>query len=93
MAQKVEIPKDTMVSTSHSVKINGKSIDYTAETGMMPLWNESGTPIASLFYTYYKRKNINNTEDRPLVISFNGGPVLLPFGCILPILVKGFEDR
>ena len=74
IAQKVEIPQDTMVTTSHSVRINGKSIDYTAETGMMPLWNESGTPIASLFYTYYKRKNVNNTEDRPLVISFNGGP-------------------
>ncbi|WP_298523988.1 carboxypeptidase [uncultured Christiangramia sp.] len=74
IAQKIEIPQDTMVTTSHSVRINGKSIDYTAETGMMPLWNESGTPIASLFYTYYKRKNVNNTEDRPLVISFNGGP-------------------
>ena len=40
----------------------------------MPLWNDDREPIASLFYTYYKRSGIKNTENRPLVISFNGGP-------------------
>ncbi|SDS26379.1 S10 family peptidase [Christiangramia echinicola] len=73
-AQKVEIPTDTTVTTQHSVNINGKSIDYSAETGFMPLWNNDREPIASLFYTYYKRSGIKNTENRPLVISFNGGP-------------------
>lgn len=72
--QKVEIPTDTTVTTQHSVNINGKSIDYSAETGFMPLWNNDREPIASLFYTYYKRSGIKNTENRPLVISFNGGP-------------------
>jgi carboxypeptidase C (cathepsin A) len=73
-SQKVEIPVDTTVTTNHSVTINSKNIDYTATTGMQPLWNNDGEPIASLFYTYYKRSNIKNTENRPLVISFNGGP-------------------
>ena len=73
-SQKVEIPVDTTVTTKHSVTINSKNIDYTATTGMQPLWNKDGEPIASLFYTYYKRSNIKNTENRPLVISFNGGP-------------------
>ena len=73
-SQKVEIPVDTTVTTKHSVTINSKNIDYTATTGMQPLWNNEGEPIASLFYTYYKRSNIKNTENRPLVISFNGGP-------------------
>ncbi len=73
-AQKVEIPVDTSVVTQHSVMINGKSINYTAETGMIPLWNEHGEPSASIFYTYYTRNGIKNTENRPLVISFNGGP-------------------
>ena len=73
-AQKVEIPIDTSVVTNHAVSINGKSINYSAETGMQPLWDKEGTPIASLFYTYYKRNDIKNTENRPLVISFNGGP-------------------
>lgn len=41
---------------------------------MQPLWDEKGNPIASLYYTYYQRSDIKNTENRPLVISFNGGP-------------------
>ena len=73
-AQKVEIPMDTTVITQHNVNINGKNINYTAETGTMPLWNEDREPIASLFYTYYTRNGIKNSENRPLVISFNGGP-------------------
>lgn len=74
LAQKVEIPVDTMVVTNHSVTINGKNISYTAQTGTQPVWDEFGNPIASLFYTYYRRSDVKNTENRPLVISFNGGP-------------------
>ncbi|WP_037321067.1 S10 family peptidase [Salegentibacter sp. Hel_I_6] len=73
-SQKVEIPVDTTVITKHSVTINSENIDYTATTGMQSLWNNDGEPIASLFYTYYKRSDVKNTENRPLVISFNGGP-------------------
>lgn len=73
-AQKIEIPLDTTVVTDHSVTINGENIDYTAITGTQPLWNDDRKPIASLFYTYYQRKDVKNTENRPLVISFNGGP-------------------
>lgn len=73
-AQKVELPVDSTVVTNHSVIIKGKSINYSAQTGTQPVWNEAGEPVASLFYTYYKRSDIKNTENRPLVISFNGGP-------------------
>ena len=31
-------------------------------------------PIASLCYTYYKRSDVKNDQNRPLLISFNGGP-------------------
>lgn len=73
-SQKVELPVDTTVVTSHSVNIGGKAINYTAQTGTQPVWNAAGEPVASLFYTYYKRSGIQNNENRPLVISFNGGP-------------------
>jgi len=73
-AQKVELPIDTIVVSNHTVSIKGKNIAYTAQTGTQPVWNEKGIPVASLFYTYYKRDDIKNTENRPLVISFNGGP-------------------
>ena len=73
-AQNVEIPVDTTVVTSHSVNIKGQRIDYTATTGMQPVWNDDGEVIASLFYTYYKRNRVTDVKNRPLVISFNGGP-------------------
>ena len=73
-AQELKLPVDTTVVTNHSVNIKGENIKYTAETGTQPVWNGDGEPVASLFYTYYKRSDIKNTENRPLVISFNGGP-------------------
>ncbi|MCM4158738.1 carboxypeptidase [Antarcticibacterium flavum] len=74
ISQNVKLPVDTTVVTSHSVSIKGKNINYTATTGTQPVYNENGEAVASLFYTYYKRSGIQNTENRPLVISFNGGP-------------------
>jgi len=73
-AQTRSIPTDTTIITKHSTTINGQSIRYTAQTGMQPLWSEDGKTIASLFYTYYKRDVPGGNENRPLVISFNGGP-------------------
>ena len=73
-SQKREIPIDTIVYTNHITTIKGQTINYTAETGTQPVWNKDGKPIATLFYTYYKRKNIKNRSNRPLIFSFNGGP-------------------
>jgi carboxypeptidase C (cathepsin A) len=73
-AQNRIIPVDTLVKTSHTTTVKGQNFSYTAETGMQPVWNKNGDPMASLFYTYYTRNNIKNREKRPLIISFNGGP-------------------
>ncbi|MDC6364561.1 MULTISPECIES: S10 family peptidase [Flavobacteriaceae] len=73
-AQNRKLPVDTTVTTQHSVTINGNPINYTATTGTQPIWNEMGEPIASLHYTYYTRNNVKNRAERPLLISFNGGP-------------------
>ena len=73
-AQDIELPIDTAVVTSHQVEIDGKSISYTAESGMQTYHNDKGEAKASLFYTYYKRSDIDNVENRPLVFSYNGGP-------------------
>jgi carboxypeptidase C (cathepsin A) len=72
-AQSRSIPVDTSVVTKHSTTINGQKIDFTAQTGTQPVWDELGDPVATLFYTYYKRDKVKSAE-RPLVISFNGGP-------------------
>ncbi len=73
-AQERKLPIDTIVTTQHSVTINGTSINYTAKIGTQPVWDDNGQPIASLHYTYYTRNNVKNRAARPLLISFNGGP-------------------
>ncbi|TYB76345.1 S10 family peptidase [Bizionia myxarmorum] len=73
-SQNRKIPVDTVVVTKHNATINGVSMDYSASTGTQPVWNSDGDPIATLFYTYYQRSNVKDVANRPLVISFNGGP-------------------
>lgn len=73
-AQTREIPVDTAIFTSHSGTFNGTKIDYTAEAGMQPVWDETGKAIATLQYTYYKKSGTSDLSRRPLLISFNGGP-------------------
>ena len=73
-AQDSRIPVDTTVVTNSEVVINGQKITYKATTGMQPVWDEHGEIIASLYYTYYKRTNIKSSPERPIIMSFNGGP-------------------
>ena len=62
-----------MVVTTHNTTVKGQSFSYTAITGTQPVWDKNGDPTATLFYTYYKRNN-TKSANRPLIISFNGGP-------------------
>ncbi|NDG46320.1 MAG: carboxypeptidase [Flavobacteriia bacterium] len=73
-AQNRIIPTDTVVTTNHTTKIKGVTVNYEAQTGTQPVWNEEGKPIATLFYTYYRRTDQKNGSQRPLIFSFNGGP-------------------
>jgi carboxypeptidase C (cathepsin A) len=65
---------DTSVTTKNQVTIKGQQVPYTATAGTMPVWDESGKAMASVFYTYYERSDIKDRRSRPLIISFNGGP-------------------
>lgn len=69
-----KIPIETSVVTQHEVTVKGETIPYEATAGTQPVWNDDGAPIATLFYTYYRRSDVETTDQRPLVISFNGGP-------------------
>ncbi|MGY6559981.1 MAG: S10 family peptidase [Nitritalea sp.] len=72
--EKREIKVESAVETSGEVTINGKRVPYKATAGTMPVWNDAGDPIASLFYTYYERSDVTDKSERPIVFSFNGGP-------------------
>ena len=74
IAQKLKVNVDSSVTTSHVVTIKGKLVPYTATVGTQPVWNNSGNAVAGLLYTYYQRTDVKNTDTRPLIVSFNGGP-------------------
>ena len=73
-SQSRSIPLDTLVKTTHNTTVKGENFSYTAETGTQPVWDKEGGPMATLFYTYYTRNNVKDRANRPLIISFNGGP-------------------
>ena len=73
-AQELKLETNKKIVTSNQVTINGQLINYQATTGTQPVWDENGKEIAFLHYTYYQRKDIKKIEERPLLISFNGGP-------------------
>ncbi|GAB3659741.1 carboxypeptidase [Echinicola sediminis] len=73
IAQKI-LPSDSSAISKHQITIKGKNIPYTATVGTQPVWDGKGKEVAYLFYTYYERSDVNDKSNRPLVISFNGGP-------------------
>lgn len=70
----VSIDAESSVVTEHKTTINGKRVSYKATTGTQPVWNDKGEATATLFYTYYQRTDVKDTSQRPLIMSFNGGP-------------------
>jgi carboxypeptidase C (cathepsin A) len=73
-AQSRQIPADTLITSRHQITVKGQRISYQATTGTQPVWDEKGKAIAAVHFTYYERQGITDQAERPLVISFNGGP-------------------
>ncbi|MBD3586591.1 carboxypeptidase [Salinimonas sp. HHU 13199] len=69
-----QIDTELSIDTKHRTTIAGERVEYRAQAGMQPVWDEEGDAIATLQYTYYTRTDTKNNETRPLLISFNGGP-------------------
>ena len=61
-------------STQHSVRIDGKTIAYTATAGWLILEDYQGEPIARFGYTAYTRDGVEDLTERPVMFAFNGGP-------------------
>ena len=84
------------VLTTNTVTIAGQSVNYTAETGMLPLLKSDGASRASVFYVAYTRLGETNAAARPVMLCFNGGPgsssVWLHLGALGPRRVKMNDD-
>jgi carboxypeptidase C (cathepsin A) len=76
--EKVEAPKDKIVTTKHSLELKGKKLNYTVTTGTIVLKDEDEKvgekPKASIFFIAYTKDGVRNKAKRPLTFSFNGGP-------------------
>ena len=60
--------------TKHSVKIDNKSVNYTATAGTLIIKNENGEPVAAIGYTAYTKDSEADMAARPITFSYNGGP-------------------
>jgi carboxypeptidase C (cathepsin A) len=69
----VPVPPETTSVTQHSLKLDGKKIDYTATAGNLLLRNSAGQAEASMFYVAYTA-DPKHSATRPITFLFNGGP-------------------
>jgi len=68
-----DVPEAQQSVTEHSIRIDGRTIDYTATAGTMLMKNGDDEPIALMGYTAYVAKG-GNRANRPIIFAYNGGP-------------------
>mgnify|MGYP005811704885 CR=1 FL=1 len=61
------------VVTHHEIKIDGKTIRYTATAGRLPIKEMDGTIAAEMFFVAYTMDGADPAK-RPVTFAFNGGP-------------------
>jgi carboxypeptidase C (cathepsin A) len=66
---------DGAVTTHHHVVIGGKTLQYTARAGLIPIRdNDTGDVHANMFYVAYTLDRPAGSPPRPLTFLWNGGP-------------------
>lgn len=65
---------ETLVVTHHRSTIEGKTVAYTATTGLIPIRDAKGETEAHIFFMAYTLDQAGPSARRPLMFSFNGGP-------------------
>lgn len=81
--------------TSHSVRIDGREIKYTATAGTLPIRLDDGKVAARMFFVAYT-KDGENVRTRPIAFLYNGGPgaatIWLHMGSFGPRSVQLADD-
>jgi len=60
--------------TKHSIKIDGKIVNYTATAGTLILKNEKDEPVATFGFIAYTKDGEADLQKRPVMFAYNGGP-------------------
>jgi carboxypeptidase C (cathepsin A) len=66
--------KEQSSVTQHTVRINGRTISYTATASMTLLKNDKSEPEALMYSTAYTENGIKDLSTRPITFLYNGGP-------------------
>lgn len=93
--------KEKRVETKHSIKLNGKKLNYTAVAGTIVIHDEEDKkapqPKGEIFYIAYTVNDPKNKKARPVTFSFNGGPgsssVWMHLGLLGPRRVPISDDN
>jgi carboxypeptidase C (cathepsin A) len=84
--------QDELVTTEHTITINGQELRYTVTAGRMVMKDEQSKAKAAIFFVAYTKTGEDEVSTRPLTISFNGGPgsssVWLHLGVLGPRRVR-----
>ena len=65
----------TIVTTRHQIKVEGRTLTYTARAGKLPILdNEAGDVHAHMFFMSYTLDHDENRGPRPVTFLWNGGP-------------------
>jgi carboxypeptidase C (cathepsin A) len=67
-------PEPSRWRSSHSVVVQGETVEYDALVGSVILRDREETPTGELFYTAYVRTNGGPSAERPVIFAYNGGP-------------------
>ena len=89
-------PEEKTSKTSHTARIGGQELKYTATAGTLVMKKDDGTPLASMFYTAYMKDGVTDIAHRPITFAYNGGPgsssVWLHMGALGPRRVLMNDD-
>ncbi|GAB5349920.1 S10 family serine carboxypeptidase-like protein [Alteriqipengyuania sp. 357] len=80
---------DTVVTTRHQARINGRDITYDAIVTETPVENAAGEDAAVVVTYGYVARDAGDTAVRPILFFFNGGPG----ASSSPLHMKAFGPR
>ena len=67
-------PEAKSSATQHEIRIDGKTVKYTATAGWMIMKDDAGQAIARFGYTGYTLDGVEDKATRPILFAYNGGP-------------------
>ena len=88
--------EEKISQTSHTMRLDGREIKYTATTGTLPIRLDNGQLAARMFFVAYT-KDGEDAKTRPVSFLYNGGPgaatIWLHMGSFAPKHVQMTDVR